>query len=168
MSRSIVSLVAALFAMLFAPSASPHLFAAHAQTVLQGRANVNSPALPAIPIMLYHHVGEGKTSINGIWYVPIKSFEEQTQYLAENGFHTTTLAAYMNAYTNQNSEMQPQSIALTLDDAFDDAYTTVFPLLRQYGMVGTFFIITGRFVQPRYLTWRQIKGMPHAGIEFAR
>jgi peptidoglycan/xylan/chitin deacetylase (PgdA/CDA1 family) len=122
--------------------------------------------------MVYHHVGDTKADpksiANGIWYVPIKTFEDEMQFLSENGYPTISLIDYVNAYkgASPDSALQPRSIALTFDDGYDDAYTIVYPILHRYGLMGTFFIITGRVGQKGYLTWDQIKEMQAGGMEF--
>ncbi len=117
--------------------------------------------LPRVPVLVYHHVDD-KT---GIWYVPIKTFEQQLAYLSENGFQTVSMAAYTAAFEN-GTPLPEKSVVLTFDDGYEDAYSTVFPLLKQYKFVGTFFIITGSVGQSGFLTWDQMKEMQQAGMEF--
>ncbi|MEP7286731.1 MAG: polysaccharide deacetylase family protein [Chloroflexota bacterium] len=117
-------------------------------------------ALTEIPIFVYHHI-DNHTSP---WDVRTARFEEQLTYLMENDYQTISMEAYSNAI--QNGEALPaKPVILTFDDGFDDAYNVAFPLLKQYGMTGTFYVITGRVGQPGYLTWDQITEMHAAGME---
>ncbi len=126
------------------------------------------PARPAlaisrsnIPIVVYHHIGVGKSR----WYLSPANFEAQLAYLAENGYHTVTLAAYLDA-ESKGVPLPGKPVILTFDDGYRDAYEAAFPLLKKYGMIGTFFVVTGVVGDPAYLTWDQIETMHLAGMEF--
>jgi peptidoglycan/xylan/chitin deacetylase (PgdA/CDA1 family) len=57
-------------------------------------------------------------------------------------------------------------VILTFDDGYIDHFITVFPTLKEFGLVGTFFVITG-YVDannPDYLSWAQINEMANAGM----
>lgn len=129
-----------------------------------------SPAAPSrkakfdllhVPILLYHHVDDQ----TGPWHLSKLNFAQQVAYLSENGFHSVSMADYTTAF-QEDGTLPEKSVILTFDDAYDDAYTNVFPVLKEYGLKGTFFIITGRVGQPGYLTWDQINEMFQAGMEF--
>jgi len=117
--------------------------------------------LQHVPILLYHHVDDQA----GPWHVPKIDFAQQVAYLSESGFHSVSMADYTEAF-QKSANLPEKSVILTFDDAYDDAYTNVFPLLKEYGLKGTFFIITGKVGQPGYLTWDQIGEMFQAGMEF--
>jgi peptidoglycan/xylan/chitin deacetylase (PgdA/CDA1 family) len=114
-----------------------------------------------IPIMLYHHV----SGQSGRWAISPQKLEEQLAYLAANGFHTVTMQAYLDA-ENRGTPLPDKPVVLTFDDGYRDAYENVFPLLKKYGMIGTFYVITGQVGNPGSLTWDQIVEMHRAGMEF--
>jgi peptidoglycan/xylan/chitin deacetylase (PgdA/CDA1 family)/archaellum component FlaF (FlaF/FlaG flagellin family) len=59
-------------------------------------------------------------------------------------------------------------ISLTFDDSDADQYTTALPILQQYGMHATFYVITGYVgVNSGYLTQPQLQDMYNAGNEIA-
>src|SRR5207249_1093407 len=53
------------------------------------------------------------------------------------------------------------------DDGYDDAYSAAFPVLKQYNMTATFYIVTGFVGHVHYMTWPQIEVMDRAGMEMA-
>jgi peptidoglycan/xylan/chitin deacetylase (PgdA/CDA1 family) len=57
-------------------------------------------------------------------------------------------------------------VVLTFDDGYIDHYQYVFPILRELGFTGTFFIITDTADRnvPGYLSWAQITEMAEAGM----
>jgi peptidoglycan/xylan/chitin deacetylase (PgdA/CDA1 family) len=115
---------------------------------------------PHVPIMVYHHVS-GQSSQ---WAIGPQKLEEQLAYLAENGFHTITTEAYFDAQ-KRGTSLPDKPVILTFDDGYRDAYENAFPLLKKYGMIGTFYVITGQVGAPGSLTWDQIVEMHSAGME---
>jgi peptidoglycan/xylan/chitin deacetylase (PgdA/CDA1 family) len=55
---------------------------------------------------------------------------------------------------------------LTFDDGHVSDYEIVFPLLQEYGMSATFFLITSRIGEPGFLNWDQIQEMCRNGMCF--
>jgi len=53
---------------------------------------------------------------------------------------------------------------LTFDDGYLSDYEIVFPLLLEYGVSATFFLITSRIGQPGFLSWDQIEEMHRYGM----
>jgi len=58
-------------------------------------------------------------------------------------------------------------IILTFDDGYEDNYTNAYPLLKKYGFVGTFFIVTEPVDKQRagYMSWAQIEIMSTGSME---
>jgi peptidoglycan/xylan/chitin deacetylase (PgdA/CDA1 family) len=55
---------------------------------------------------------------------------------------------------------------LTFDDGYTDAYMHAYPILKDFGFTGTFFLITD-FIdtrEPGYLSWDQVKEMAESGM----
>jgi len=113
-----------------------------------------------VPILVYHHVD----TKHGYWYVPTQNFAAQVAYLHDNGYHTITMAQYLDIVQSGATPPDKQ-VVITFDDGYSDSFAVVFPLLKQYGMIGTFFIITGRVGTDGYMTWGQIAEMQRAGME---
>jgi peptidoglycan/xylan/chitin deacetylase (PgdA/CDA1 family) len=58
-----------------------------------------------------------------------------------------------------------RAVALTFDDGYADAYSTALPLLRERGMVATFYIVSGFVGQPGYMSWEEVRALHDAGME---
>jgi peptidoglycan/xylan/chitin deacetylase (PgdA/CDA1 family) len=56
-------------------------------------------------------------------------------------------------------------VSLTFDDGYASTYTNTVPILKQYGLTGTQFIITDLLNQPGYLTSAQVKSIYDGGNE---
>jgi peptidoglycan/xylan/chitin deacetylase (PgdA/CDA1 family) len=124
------------------------------------RSGVVQAAPIHVPILLYHHIADHQ----GRWYVSPQKLEAELRYLSGNGYHTLSMAAYLDAETH-DVPLPEKSVVLTFDDGYRDNYDIAFPLLKKYGMTGTFFIVTGLVGYPAYMTWDQIAEMQRAGME---
>jgi peptidoglycan/xylan/chitin deacetylase (PgdA/CDA1 family) len=88
--------------------------------------------------------------------------------LKGQGYHAVLLVDLFNALYD-GRPLPPHPVVLTFDDGYLEGYTDAFPLLRRYGMVGEFNIITGFVGETiglhRYMTWPQVVAMAGAGME---
>jgi peptidoglycan/xylan/chitin deacetylase (PgdA/CDA1 family) len=126
------------------------------------------PASVQVPVLMYHYVSAPPAKADKYRIdlsVTPENFEAQLQYLKANGFTTVSLA---NVYSHLSNGMPlpAKPVVLTFDDGHRDAYTHAFPLLKKYGMTGTFFIVTDfiNYKDPEYLTWDMVKAMSQAGM----
>jgi len=94
-----------------------------------------------------------------------EDFQQQMRYLAENGYTTIDLYELSRAITNKQ-ELPPNPVIITLDDGYRDNYENAFPVLREYGMTATFFVVTDFIDQSHreYMTWAMIEEMALAGM----
>jgi peptidoglycan/xylan/chitin deacetylase (PgdA/CDA1 family) len=158
------------------PSASPETIAEASpspQTVARKTPDFGPPGAPRatadVPIVMYHHVGllpPNPDAIRRDLTVSPELFERTLEQLQEKGIGTVTMAELFDHFTGGPALPQRCAI-LTFDDGYDDNYEFAFQMLKQRGMVGTFFISTDFVERPGYLTWDQIKEMADAGMEIA-
>ena len=110
-------------------------------------------------VLLYHEIREsgmlrrGETSpievrqdyddnLPGPLFMTLESFKEQMTYLAENSFHTLTLAEIMAYYYDQ-MPLPEKSILLTFDDCYQSMARYAYPLLKKHGFHAVSFVVTG-------------------------
>jgi len=121
----------------------------------------------AVPILMYHHVGEpppGADAIRRDLTVSPSQFEAQLAYLSEEGYQTIHLSDLI-VHLQMGRRLPPKPVVITFDDGYRDAFTNAYPLLKEYGFVATFFIITRLADEGRedYLSWAEIKAL-HAAV----
>lgn len=157
---------------------------AHAATLQQGTTRTPAPTktptprpsatpvpLPAsvqLPVLMYHYISVPPAKADKYRLdlsVTPEDFEAQLKYLKESGFTTVSLAD-VHDHLSKGKVLPEKPIVLTFDDGHRDAYTHAFPLLKKYGMKGTFFIVTDfiNYKDPQYLTWEMVKEMSRAGM----
>ena len=130
---------------------------------------VRVPISARVPILMYHYISApppGADRYRIDLSVTPQDFERQLQHLASNGY--TTISLYeLYAHLTLGRSLPPRPVVLTFDDGYRDHYEHAFPLLKKYGMRGTFFITTDfiNFGNPNHLTWEMVKEMSAAGMD---
>ncbi|SCM83613.1 Polysaccharide deacetylase [uncultured Sporomusa sp.] len=124
-----------------------------------------------VPVLMYHKVNPLVIDRNT---VHIDNFKQQLQYLAQSGYQTITLAQYQECLTGRQV-LPIRPIILTFDDGYEDNFTHVLPLLKQYNMKGTIFVVAGGIGKPcswlrrhecnQLMTWEQLNKWLEAGME---
>lgn len=93
-----------------------------------------------IPVLLYHRIGY---TTGGLTVSP-EQFASDLCWLNNMGYHSITLEQFTGFILDRPAANLPEkSVLITFDDGYLDNYENAFPILQQYSMVGTFFIITG-------------------------
>ncbi|MNU60151.1 Poly-beta-1,6-N-acetyl-D-glucosamine N-deacetylase precursor [compost metagenome] len=123
---------------------------------VQNRAAGPSP----VPILLYHSVSGDKS--NPLMIEPTR-FEEQMNYLKNEGYHTITFKELQEGWYNGRA-LPPKPIIITFDDGYEDNYTAAYPILLKTGMKATIFAVTGSIGSPGRLTWNQLHTMESSGL----
>jgi len=125
-----------------------------------------------VPILMYHNISERPLTAGSLLYgltVSDAGFAAQLAYLRDHGYHTITLVRLFE-YLYYDRPLPHRPIVLTFDDGYDNAYADAFPLLRRYGAVGVFNVITGKVGLRHdgvnsYTSWPQLAQMRQAGME---
>jgi peptidoglycan/xylan/chitin deacetylase (PgdA/CDA1 family) len=128
----------------------------------------SGPPRPAadLPILMYHYTGPLPPNADIFrkdLTVSAALFESHLKHFAEEGIETVTLDRLFE-HLEGGRPLPPKAVALTFDDGYLDNYEVAFPLLRKYGMVGTFFVTTGFTDTPGYMTWEMLAEMAEAGM----
>lgn len=114
-----------------------------------------------IPILMYHSISSGN-SVNNL-LVPPEQFEEQIQWLKENGFTPLFMDEVIESFKTGKVPKRP--VAITFDDGYVDNYTDAYRILKKYNMKGTFFVIGDCIGQANiYLTMDMLKEMKKNGM----
>lgn len=122
-----------------------------------------------VPILMYHYVSDpppGADEYRLDLSVGPRAFEEQLSYLQTQGYTSITLED-LALHLTVGKPLPPKPVILTFDDGYVDNFVYAFPLLRQYGFSGTFFVITQFLDEGRagYVNWEQVKLMQENGMD---
>ena len=125
---------------------------------------VFAPLPPGIPVLEYHMVSESTSEDEGLYNVPPSDFREQMAYLRAEGYTTISMLDYAKARKGK-LELPANPIVLTFDDGYENNYTVLLPILEEYGMKATVYMVTNDIGRPGYLSWNQLRDMQERGIE---
>lgn len=123
-----------------------------------------------VPILMYHYIRiapPGDRLGQSLSVTPA-NFNIQMRYLKNNGYISIKLADLADPNLKAISQAYFETkkpIVITFDDGYEDAFTQAFPVLKSYGLTGTFFIIRDFVGNNGYLTLSQIKTMGKEGME---
>ena len=128
--------------------------------VLFSVLNVFAPNLKErASILMYHSISERKEYFSA---VSPEEFNRQMAYLAGKKHSVISLAELVRRLGARESLRG--AVVLTFDDGYRDNYTTVFPLLAQYGFPATIFVTTDRIGSPGYCSAAELREMQDSGL----
>lgn len=105
--------------------------------------------MTAIPILLYHSIGEAPGAACQPWYVSLSNFEEQLLLIKRRGFTCLTISALVDAVDHDALPAKP--LAITFDDGGSDFAENALSLLTRYELPSTMYVPSAYV--GRYLPW---------------
>lgn len=93
-----------------------------------------------------------------------KDFEDHVRYLKENGYNAIT-AVDLWWSLDTGDPLPPKPVLLTFDDGYVDHHDVVLPILKAYGMVGTFAVTANLIGRPGYMTSAMVRELADAGMD---
>ena len=122
-----------------------------------------------VPILMYHYLSVPPPDAD-IYRLDLSvtpaAFDDQMDYLAEEGYHPIRLSD-LSDYLLNGTPLPSKPIVLTFDDGYTDNYDNALPILKKYNFPATFFVIT-QFVddkRPGYMNWDQLEDLAINGME---
>ncbi len=112
-----------------------------ASLLLNGEKSNNSLA-----VLMYHYFydeAKGETGKNANW-MEISKFEDQLSYLKENNYYYPTWQEVAD-FVDGKIDLPENSVVITMDDGHKSVYNLAIPLLDEYNIPATAFIITKSF-----------------------
>lgn len=91
-----------------------------------------------IPVLLYHRVGDSEGPLT----ITPDKFASDLAGLRNRGFETISLETFRRHQGDPETPLPEKPIMISFDDGYLDNYLNAVPLLRQYGLTASFFIIT--------------------------
>ena len=123
-----------------------------------------------IPILLYHNfvttVPESDPDNFNYINTP-ESFEENIKTLLENGYTIISMKELNDCDTGK-MKLPEKPIIITFDDGYYSNYEYIYPILKQYNVKVSIFIITDKIGQEidgiKYLGWEECLEMQNSGL----
>ncbi len=124
-----------------------------------------------IPVLLYHNIGNYPADAMEDGLLP-ETFRQQMSFLLENGYNIVTLNQSLDHLAGR-TKLPQKSLSLTIDGGYRDAYTDVFPVLKNHNFHATFFIIPEHIGKERKingvsvpcLSWNEVNEIAESGMD---
>jgi len=118
--------------------------------------------ITGVPILGYHRlVPVGQSPISDDRFAVYESeFRNQLQLLRD------LKMAVVAPQDMVSGSLCGNSVALTFDDGYSSHYEVAFRLMREFGVSGTFFLITSRVGTGEFLNWGMAAEMARGGMCF--
>jgi peptidoglycan/xylan/chitin deacetylase (PgdA/CDA1 family) len=122
--------------------------------------------------LMMHSICEPQKPAESAYYISPTRFHRFMKHFGEAGFRTATSAQWMER------DFPSRSVLLTFDDAYDDLYTELFPLVIEHKYTPLIFVVVDHIggwnawdqaqgLRPRnLLSAGQLKEMQRYGVEF--
>ncbi|MBX9735523.1 MAG: polysaccharide deacetylase family protein [Phycisphaerales bacterium] len=138
------------------------------RTLLSSRDQVlPGRAIAEVPILMYHRVDALPSDATRMYRrmtVSPDELRQHARWLRDEGFNTISFAQ-LDQYFRGEFTLPDKPIILSFDDAFDEHYLVVAPILTRFHLSATFFIHTDWIGQYNCLTWDQTRHLASAGFE---
>lgn len=155
-----VLLSASAFALDTAANPAPHTVRVSASNRMQQSYGLNKSEIQrkrSVPVLMYHLISDDIWGSREMFTSP-SVFRQQLQYLKDHGYQTITFEDL------DHLDRYPKPVLLTFDDGYIDNYTTVYPMLKEFGMKATFFVCPNNLGKQYNMTRKQIKELSDSGI----
>ncbi len=114
-----------------------------------------------IPVLMYHGIHDvpGRDGcFDAVYSITCNQFEQQMQWLADNGYNTVTCAEITDLPPNE------KAVVITFDDGDLSNYTVSLPVLQKFGMTAEYFITTDWIDTEHYMSPAQLRALDEAGM----
>ena len=119
----------------------------------------NKRADVKIPVLLYHNFVKTvpDSDPDNFNYINTpESFEENIKTFLENGYTIISMKELADA-NNGKTELPDKPMVITFDDGYYSNYEYIYPILKQYQVKASIFIVTDKIGQEidgiKYLSW---------------
>src|SRR5690606_21962509 len=115
----------------------------------------------SLPVLMYHGLHPGPDApgrFDPVYSVHPDAFAAQLDWLQRNGYRAV-------AASDREALEDGRRVVITFDDGDVSNLEIALPLLRERGMVATFFVTSGFVGQPGMLSPRQVAALAEAGME---
>ena len=123
-------------------------------------ADVDTSAIPEgveVPVLMYHECSDDVWGLEYLFVSPA-SMRQQLLYLKENGYDTIFFSDL------DHLQDYDKPIILTFDDGYNGNYDELYPLLKEFNMKATIFVVADHIGDTNRLTAAQIKEMSDSGL----
>ncbi|WP_404355963.1 polysaccharide deacetylase family protein [Methylotuvimicrobium sp. KM1] len=113
--------------------------------------------MPRIVILMYHIIASPKSDQEAKYCCTPSEFAKQMNYLASSNYRLIDLND-ISSILKGELQLKSDAVAVTFDDGFEDFYHDALPVLREYNIPATLFMVSNR--TDGFNDWMVKKGSP--------
>lgn len=153
------------------------------RTIKTGAAIVSSfrphsDAGHGVVVLMYHRVNDFR---NDELSVRTGEFRRQVRWLHDMGFRNMRIGDLESLVERNEPLPENRTVIFSFDDGYEDNFTTAFPILKEFGYTGMFYLTSdfigtermfeldieesGRVEHNRIMNWEQASQLVHDGME---
>lgn len=91
----------------------------------------------SVSVLMYHHVLPKR----GFIASSVDEFKQQMNFLAKNGYTTLSSNEFL-LYKKGKLKVPKKSVLITFDDGWRDNFFYAYPILKEFGLKATIFLVT--------------------------
>lgn len=114
------------------------------------------------PILMYHSIHPQAKPENRL-AVSTEAFRRQMSFLKRHRYNVLSLEDLANLIKHKK-KIPHRTLSITFDDGYKDNYAYAFPILKEYSLPATIFIIINEVGRADRLSWDEIKEMQGSGL----
>jgi len=116
------------------------------------------------PIIMYHSITP-QAKVENRLQVSTSLFKRQMQFLKIHHYNIIPLEK-LGEMIRDKQKIPAKTVAITIDDGYEDNYVYAYPVLKKLGFPATIFIVVNEVGRPNggRLSWGQIKQMRDSGL----
>lgn len=114
-----------------------------------------------LPVLMYHSIDYAADKENRMIIAP-ETFARQMKFLHDHRYNVIPVAEAVSYIRQQKAP--PKTVAITIDDGYADNYRYAYPVLKQYNIPATIFVIVSLVGREGFLNWDEIREMSDSGI----
>lgn len=114
-----------------------------------------------VPVLMYHHLDPAADGSNSMVIKP-ETFARQIQALHDEGYTGVSIEE-LRSYVHDGVPLPERPIVITFDDGYLSNYEYAFPILQQYGMKATIFVIGSSVGHREFYKDTTFPIIPHFG-----
>lgn len=138
----------------------------------------HSDDVRGVVVLMYHRVNDFRSNELS---VRIDEFRKQVRWLHDMGFRNMRISELESLLERNEPLPDNRHVVFSFDDGYEDNFTTVVPILKEFGYTGMFYLATdfvgsekmyprdrkesGRVEHNRILNWDQVSQMLKDGME---
>lgn len=117
----------------------------------------------SITVLGYHAIADNEDIKDPI-IIDKDRFRKHLKAIRDLGFYTLSMDEF-NDYINNDKPIPRKSVLITFDDGYMNNYSIAYPILKEFNMKATFFIIPKLLGKLPYMTNDQVKELSSNGMD---